>query len=233
MATSPIPTNENELTTWMANFATKLPSHATELGLDPATVSNAVIDCDFLFYLLTDLVPVRTSDLSQAIAYKDLMKNGPIGTPISNFPVPGTLSAAPANLVPGTLPRLRSLVQTIKNSPGYNDAIGNDLHIIATPPVSPSSNPSPNGPTLTLIHASAGNVSIKWNKGVWTGVAVQGRLQGTAAWTDLGTGHYSPFVDSRPLAAAPTPEIREYQMCYLNKDTPTDTWSSALIVTVA
>lgn len=51
-------------------------------------------------------------------------------------------------------------------------------------------------------------------------------------WVNLGVDLYSPFVDTRPLAAPNTPEVREYRMCHLDGDTPLLNWSPVLVVTV-
>jgi len=145
----------------------------------------------------------------------------------NKMPVPASLPAAPPAVAPGILPRLRALVGEVKGKAAYTPSIGADLNVVVIPPTADSS-----PPTLAIVSPQAGNVTLKWSKQGWDGVKVQGRVPGSMAWTDLGTDAFSPFVDTRPLAAAHTPEVREYRMCHLDGDDPLNNWSDVLVVNV-
>ena len=114
----------------------------------------------------------------------------------------------------------RTLVGEVKGKAAYTPSIGADLDIVVT---APTADTSP--PTLSVTSLLAGAVSLKWSKQGWDGVKVQGRVPGGMTWADLGTDVFSPFVDTRPLASANTPEVREYRMCHLDGDTPLHNWS--------
>lgn len=224
---SPIPSNDGDLLPWLQNFAIKIPTEGPPLGLTAPQVSSAVADCNMLIYLIQTHVGVTRQNAAAALQYKDLIKNGPIGTPSSGVPVAATLPAPPPTVAAGALPRLRLLVQELKNKPAYNAGIGTNLGIIAPAAVA---NTEP--PNVTATDSHAGNVTLTWNKGGWSGVKVQTRAQGTVDWTDLGLDLFSPFVDTRPLLAANTPEVREYRMCHLDGDDALLNWSSVTVVTV-
>jgi hypothetical protein len=180
-----------------------------------------------LIYLIQTYVGTTRHNAAAALQYKDLIKNGPIGTPSSGIPVVVALPAPPPTVAAGALPRLRLLVQEIKNKPSYNVGIGSNLGIATT---AATTNMDP--PAITLVDDHAGNLILNWIKGGWSGVKVQSRAQGTADWTDLGLDLFSPFVDTRPLRVPNTPEVREYRMCHLDGDTPLLNWSSVTVVTV-
>ena len=213
MAGSPVPINESELVPWLINFGPKYANYSATLGIDPADVASTQADIDFVVYLLNVRVPAERQTLAATVEFKNFIKDGDASA-LLPANLPGTVEPPgyPAPVTPGALVRLRKLVQNIKSRPGYTDTIGQDLGIIAS-----AGSASPAAPTLVLVNAAAGNVIFGWNKGGWTGVKVQGRMNGSA-WVDLGVDLYSPFADTRPLAIAGQPESREYRACYLDGD---------------
>jgi hypothetical protein len=223
----PIPASDALLLPWLQNFCVKFPGQATALGFAAPEVAAVTADCNMLTYLLQTYVPTVKSDGNEAVRYKELIKNGPIGTPGGGPPAPAVLQPAPPLVAPGALVRLRAVVRIIKNKPAYQDTIGTDLGI-TTPEVVEDASP----PRVAATLIQAGNVVLGWTKQGWTGVKVQGRAQGTAAWTDLGVDMFSPWADTRPLTTQNTPEVREYRMCHLEGDTPLMNWSDVVVVIV-
>ena len=224
---SPIPTADGPLLLWLQNFCVKFPLHGGTLGFTAPQITAAADDCNMCIYLIQTYTPAMKNDAAEAQAYKDLIKNGPISGPALPPPMAAALPPPPTTVLPGTLPRLRALVQEIKSKPTYNDSIGADLGIIAPVPV-----PNMAPPVITATGTHATNVVLAWTKNGWSGVKVQGRPQGAALWEDLGQDNYSPYVDTRPLAAPGVPEIREYRMCHMDGDTPLLNWSDIAVVTV-
>lgn len=227
MPGSPVPNSETELVPWLTNFGPKLANYAFTLGLDPAEVTQTQAEIDFLVYLLNVRVPAERQTLAATVEFKNFIKEGDAAAPLPAT-LPGTVAppAYPATVPAGVLVRLRKLVQNIKSRPGYTETIGQDLGIIATDGTAAAP-----APTLTLVSATAGAVTLAWNKSGWTGVKVQGRSNG-GAWTDLGVDLYSPFVDTRPLATPGSSETREYRAAYLDGDTVQPDYSQVLPVTV-
>ncbi len=227
MPGSPVPNNEGELVPWLTNFGPKLANYAATLGIAPADVTATRTDIDYIVYLINVRVPAERQTLAATVEFKNFMKDGDPSAPLPAT-LPGTVAPPdyPAPVSPGALARLRKLVQNIKSRPGYTDTIGQDLGIIASDGA--QSDPAP---TLTLAGAGSGNVTIQWNKSGWTGVKVQGRING-GAWTDLGIDLFSPFVDTRPVATPGNPEHREYRASYLDGDSILPDFSQVLQVTV-
>jgi hypothetical protein len=227
MAGSPIPNGEIELIPWLINFSAKLPNYAVTLGLDPADVTQTQAEIAYLVYMLNVRVPATRQTLAATLEFKNLIKEGDAAAPLPAT-LPGTVAppAYPAAVPPGVLTRLRKLIQNIKSRPGYTQPIGEDLGII-----SGGGSSGPEAPKLTLASATAGGVTLNWNKGGWSGVKIQSRSNG-GGWTDLAVDLFSPYVDTRPLATPGQAESREYRACYLDGDTTLPTWSQVLEVTV-
>lgn len=72
---------------------------------------------------------------------------------------------------------------------------------------------------------------LDWVKRGHSGVMIQSRRQGDAAFLDLGRDYFSPFDDERAPLAAGVAETREYRMRYLDKDDPVGDWSDIVSVT--
>ncbi len=221
------PTTDTQLLPWLQNFCVKFSTHASPLGMTPAQVITTTADCNMLIYLLQTYVNIIRHDASEAVKYKELIKNGPIGTPSAGLPALTGMPPGPAAVSAGALPRLRLIIREIKSKLTYNEAIGTDLGIIATTEVA---NSSP--PVVTATGAIAGHVTLGWSKNGWSGVKIQARAQGTVDWTDLGVDMFSPFVDTRPLQTASTPEVREYRLCHLDGDETLQNWCGVEVVTV-
>ncbi len=195
--------------------------------MTPAQVVAVTSDCNMLIYLLQTYVNIIRHDASEATKYKDLIKDGPIGTPSGGLPAFTGMPPGPAIVTAGVLPRLRLIIQEIKSKLTYNEVIGTDLGIIATA-AAPNSSP----PVITVTDVHGGHVTLGWSKNGWSGVKIQARAPGTVDWTDLGLDLFSPFVDTRPLHTANTPEIREYRLCHLDGDEPLQNWCGVEVVTV-
>jgi hypothetical protein len=223
MAGSPIPNIEADLVPWLTNFGPKLTHYAVTLTLDPMEVTQTRLEIDYLIYMLNVRLPYERQTLAATVEFKNFMKDGDAAAALPND-LPGTAAppAYPPAVPGGILTRLRKLVQNIKTRPGYTETIGQDLGIIAT-----GETTAPDAPTLALVNNKAGSVTLNWNKAGWSGVRVQSRSNG-GAWLDLGVDLYSPFVDTRPLAAPGQPENREYRAAYLDGDTQLNGFSQVL-----
>ena len=228
MAQSPVPSRPELLIPWAQNMNLKIPSQGVVLGYSAAEIAAVQNDCMEAIYLLLSLKNLVKAYAKEITAYVKMKMDAPVGTVSGPIPAPPPLPALPAVLVPaGIMQRLRTFAADVKNKANYTPAIGADLDILVA---RSSKNPAP--PKLILVSALAGHVTFKWSKQGWTGIKIQSRKPGDAAWTDLGFDLFSPWVDKRPLAVAATPEVREYRVCHLDRDTPLDNWSPAYQVTV-
>ena len=121
-------TDEGKLI-WINNFSAKVGNYANTVGLTAADVTSAKNDAAMFAYLV-NAAEVFTTAKEQRVNFKNLIKDGPLGKPLGLVPDTPVLGTKPADVAPGIFPRLAQLVQRIKNSAAYTEAIGKDLGII-------------------------------------------------------------------------------------------------------
>ena len=214
-----LPSGEQERALWLTNFAKKLDSYVTVLGLTSASAAAVVADAAYYSWTIQVLLLYR--DYAQAwTAFKnDLSAGTQLGAapPVPNIPV------APTAVAPNILGRLGKLVATIKNAPGYTDAIGQDLGIVG-----PEASKSPAAledlkPVLVLALIAKG-LNIGWTKqgnrrlNLWLEVD---RGDG-AGWVFLALDTEPDYIDTRPVAA---PAVWQYRAQYRLGDEPVGHWS--------
>lgn len=223
-----LPKSDGERVNWWQNFMSKIDGYQTALDLTDAEIAVALADGAMFIHLATQRVPAVTTAAQAQNNYKKLIANGPVGTPTGAPPALPTLSAAPATVPAGIWPRTRTFVQRIKRAANYTEAIGTDLWIIGT---DDGTDPNTAKPTFTATALPDGDVRLKWVKGAFDGVVIEGRAPGSATWIALGIDHFSPFIDTRDNATPGQPEVREYRMRYLLKDDQIGEWSDVVSVT--
>ena len=113
---------------WLNNFAIKLPSYSTVLGLNAGDVASVTADAAFFSYVLNSQLQIAAY-AQQWTAYKNLARDGG-AVSIITAPVAPVLGVAPALVNPGIFTRVKTMVARIRVAPGYTDSIGQALQII-------------------------------------------------------------------------------------------------------
>lgn len=229
MAETYLPIGDSELVVWFGNFQSKLSGYASTLGVAASEVSAVGADYDQFVYTVNQ-VEVFKIKTRERVAYKDTLKDGPLGAPAAPAPALPTFGAEPAPVPPGIVPRLRALVQRIKNHPNFSEAMGRDLGILAPAP------PPPGVPKPTVRNARPlpmGQIEVVYSKGKFTGVLIESRRAGENAWSRLDKSFRSPFTDERALLTANQPELRDYRLRYLDGDQPAGDYSDVVTVTAS
>ncbi|MDQ3804263.1 MAG: hypothetical protein M3416_10580 [Acidobacteriota bacterium] len=220
-----IPRTEPELAVWLNNFATSFTAHSTALGFNPEVVDDLLRDAAVFQYLVGDLVPTYQAALQARTAYKNLLKDGPVGAAPPPVPVAPATGPHPPVVAPGILPRVRQLVARIKASPNYNESVGRDLGISGDDSAAPA---GPSKPTAKASALPGGEVKIEFSKSGFDGVLIEGRRAGETTWSRLGTDNFSPYTDTRPPLETGKPEVREYRLRFLERDEPVGEWSDII-----
>jgi hypothetical protein len=192
-----------------------------------------------------DLIKAR---LHERTKYKDTLFNGAIGTTITAYPGLPTLPPAPVQVAAGIMHRVEALVQVIKGSTGYSEAIGQSLGIIAAGSISPSGMPIDKTllkPDVKVFENNANHIALKWVKNGMPGVIVFVNAPVTApvagakvdaeaaiSWVEYTRCTVSPFKDTRKNAGS-QPETRMYKFQYFEKDQPIGKQSDIIKVVAA
>ena len=218
-----LPRPDKDRVVWLNNFASKFAQVAPTLGFTTGEVTSVNNDSAMFAYLVIQ-VELYTTAKEQRVDYRNLIKEGPIGSPAGVMPVAPTTGTVPTVVGPGIFPRISQLVGRIKNMPNYTDAIGRDLGIIATTPVI---DPSTWKPALKLM-MQGGQVEIQWTKGDADALRIE---------TDPGTGWQFLAVDTVPHYQDNTPitgpALRKYRAMYLLEDQLVGQWSDVASITVS
>ncbi|NOS93086.1 MAG: hypothetical protein HOP30_14280 [Cyclobacteriaceae bacterium] len=218
-----LPRGDNERVLWLNQFASKLSIHATTLGLTPADVSGTQNDAAMFTYLVTQ-VEIHTTAKESRVNYKNLIKDGPIGAPGGVLPMPIPVIAAPTVVAPGIFPRLAMLVQRIKYSPGYTEAIGKDLGVISA---QKSTDTTDLKPKLKLVKKGE-QVQVQWVKGIADSIRIE--KDSGAGWQFLAIDSIPHYTDKTPVTVATT---WKYRAMYIINDEPVGQWSDMVSIGVS
>jgi hypothetical protein len=220
-----MPTTDAGRVLWFNNFSLKFGTYATSLGFSAAEVTAVNNDAAMLAFLVL-LAEIYTNAKKQRVDYKNLIKDGPIGTPGGPVPVAPVTGAVPTVVAPGILPRMALLVQRIKTSPAYTDAIGQDLGIVATSVVALDT--INEKPVIKLVKKGI-QVEVQWTKGKADGVRIEVD-RGTGTWQFLAVDTVPHYTDTAPITAAAT---WQYRAMYLVNDEMVGQWSDVASIAVS
>lgn len=219
-----MPKSDQERSVWMNNLNSKFTTWATTLGFTAADVTALNNDTLMFAYLLV-ITEVFNTAKEQRVAYKNLIKNGPIGSPGGALPTAPTVPVAPTAVAPGILPRISLLVARIKASPAYTEAIGKDMGIVGA---EQTTDPTQMKPVIKLV-MKGGLVELQWQKGESDGVRIEVD-RGTGTWSFLAIDTVPHYPDTTPITA---PATWKYRAMYLMADEPVGLWSDVASIAVS
>jgi len=221
------PSGMTQQAAWHANWRTKLPIHATALGLSSGVVTAAQADSDWLIYVLGTWLPtVRTF----AEACTDAVRESQVGTGTALASLP-TFTApdggTPVNT--GALLRTFNLVQQIRLKSACTDVIASDLGIVGSELSEPDW--ATFGPVLKITRDPAG-VTVGWG---WRGKAafldqIEIQVDRSSGWQLLAMDTTPGYVDTEPIPATPTKW--QYRAIYRVGDQRVGQWSATASVIV-
>lgn len=110
---------------------------------------------------------------------------------------------------------VRKLARRIKLHRNYTAAIGTGLGIEGSDTTPDLSDAKPTATATTRLN---GAVEIDFVKGDSEGVNIYSKREGDSDFVFLARDTYTPYLDSRPLLAPGKPELREYQLIYVQDD---------------
>jgi len=224
MAKQPyLPLEDGKLEKWLREtFNVKLPAHAATLGITVGQLASVNDDAlNFSYWLgQSDLFKDEKEERTD---YKNLLRDGPLGSPAGTPPTPPVIPAAPAGVLPGIVPRIRGLVQYIKNHTNYSDTIGQDLDIIGA---EDATDRAALKPILKLVKLGAG-VNVIWKKTIADALRIE--KDSGSGWALLAIDTEPDYLDTTPATA---PAIRKYRAIYIINDEMVGLWSDVAEIAV-
>jgi hypothetical protein len=208
---------------WLNNFASKFAAASTGLGFVAADVTSVNNDAAMFAYLVNQ-VEIYTSAKEQRVNYRNLIKDGPLGVPGGALPVAPAAGTVPTAVAPGIFPRIAQLVQRIKNSPTYTEAIGKDLGVIGA---QQSFDSTVMKPALKLL-VQGGQVEVQWVKGDADSIRIE--CDKGTGWQFLAIDSVPHYTDTTPITA---PATWKYRGMYIVSDELVGQWSDVASIAVS
>ncbi len=219
-----LPRTDKDRAVWLTNFANKFATLAAGMGFLPADITSVNNDATMFTYLINQ-VETFTTAKEQRVNYKNLIKNGPLGSPGGVLPVIPTVPAAPAVVTPGIFPRISQLVQRIKNNATYTEAMGHDMGIIGAEQTSLRVEMKP---VLKLV-MKGGQVEVQWTKGDADALMIESD-KGSGSWQFLAIDTVPHYPDTTTISA---PSLWKYRAMYMVNDERVGQWSDVASITVS
>lgn len=210
---------------WLENYKLKLAIYVGTAGITVADVTLAEDAYDAYAWTIARNEQLRAlkEDLT---AFKDILADGPIGTPLGAYPAAPVFPAAPGAVSAGIFPQIILQADRIRNTTGYTRPIGEDLGI---EPI--GSSVTLGDPLFTALALPNSEVRLDWVKSIASGVLVESQRGNEVSWTVLGVDNYSPYLDARPALVPGQPEVRRYRIRYIVGDEAVGSYSAIVTVT--
>jgi hypothetical protein len=216
------PTTEAGQIVWLTNYALKLPSNGSVCGIGDEEITGTVSDVQYYVWMLQDWYPAMQRNAREATVFKLLMIGGN-GSNSASLPQAATFPEPPTVPVPGIQKRLFSQIARIKASLNYNQAIGQNLGVIAIP--NTVEHPVPEFTVMVELGAIGSRVRIDFKKYGHDGIWIESRING-GDWAFLAIDTIKPYLDERPLLAGNLHETREYRLRWWDKSEAHGEWSA-------
>jgi len=229
-----LPREDSGFEKWLREtFNVKLPAHAATFGLTAAQLASVKDDTLNFSYWLRQSTLFK-DEKEERVNYKNLLRHGPLGSPAGTPPTPPVIPEAPAGILPGIEPRIRGLVQSIKNHVNYTDTIGKDLDIIGDEQSAQKATLKP----ILKLALTGGGVNVKWTKGIADALRIEKQTTGDASkiaipaaggWSLLAIDTAPDYLDTTPIT---TPSVWKYRAIYILNDEMTGQWSDEAQIAV-
>ena len=223
-----IPTPDMKFLQLLQKLDTKLGGYAVTLSIPAGDLTQLHADRLWFEFALLQ-TGVFKDEYAERVEYKNILRNGPLGTPNNAWPTLDSIVFPPNTPpAPGIEPRVRALIRRLKAHANFTTAIGDDLDI-NTPAPTPPEIIKPTVRVEALPNCCTQGTYIK---GEFDGALVQSK-RGAGDWETLGVKMRASFTDERPPLNAGQPEIRQYRLRYMDGDTPVGEWSDVVSATLA
>ena len=224
-----LPTIEAQRVIWLNTFAARLPNYAAMFNIQAADVA-AVTAMSLIYAFIIGLITQSRQYTEDLTKFKDRLSFSPSGTTLGPLPVQ-TPGVAPALTEAGIFTFIGGIVTGIKSKKSvYTEGIGENLGIIGDETIFIADDYLP----ILTGKAMPGSVKISFEKNGVEAMSIYSHPVGSTdpdAWEHLANDHHSPYHDTRALAVAGKPEVREYRARGVLGDVEIGQWSAVIKVT--
>ena len=223
-----IPDGDQAKVGFIVNLGAKMPDHAATLSITPAEVTSVQADAAMFKYLM-DMQEAYKTNKQEVTRYKNILRDGPLGTPLGVVPVAPTLPVAPVAVSAGIFVRISQLAMRIKGNPAYNEAIGEDLGIVGDEQVIDITNLQP-----VLKHRLDGDrAMILWKKGPAESIDIYVDRKDGLGFVYLANDSHPDYLDTFPVPAGVQTAVWDYKAVYSINDEQVGQFSDPMPVTVS
>ena len=222
-----LPYGDRERLIWLKNFNTKFASYSATFGFTAAEVTSLANDtAAFGFHL--EMSELFKTESRERTAYKDRLRDGPIGASLGVLPSVPTLPAPPPVVPAGIFPRVASIVKRFKAHLAYSEAIGQDLGIIGPEPTLDLKGQRP----VLIVSKKGKDVVIKYVRGKNDGIQLYCKRGNETDFEMVAVVNLASYADKRPNLVAGQPETRKYRAWFLLDDEVVGQESSEVSIVV-
>ena len=224
-----LPPDDQRKVTWLIQLASKTPTYAVVLDITPAEQTSLDDDAAMYEYVVIIMHPAFKTKVQDITSFKNIMRDGPLGTPTPLVPVAPTLPAAPTAVAPGIFKRVAKFVQRLKNHPNYTENIGEDLGIVGDEMTFESSELKPE----LKGDLDANRPKIIWQKGPFADsidLYVDRQLDDNYVY--LTNDSEPDYIDTYPLPPDVASAVYRYKGIYRINDEQVGQFSDPITITV-
>jgi hypothetical protein len=222
-----IPQDDQAKADLLDNLALKLPGYATVLGVTPAEVASVQADAAMFNYVM-DMQEAYKTFKQKVSDHKNLLRDGPLGAPMSALPVFPALPVAPAAVEAGIFARIRKLAGRIKNHLAYTKDIGEDLGIVGDEQVIDIPNLKP----VLKSRLDGERPLIIWARGPADSIDIYVDRKDGLGFVYLANDSQPDYLDTFPVPAGVTTAVWDYKARYRIGDSQVGLFSEPIQVTV-
>ena len=221
-----IPTADADKATWLQNAAVKMPSYQAAFNLTEDDIIQLSKDNDMYAYTL-NMLNIINQTQQNATAYKNLLKHQSGNQTLSALPAMPPLPPAPPAVPAGIFDRTRALMQRIKNSPAYTEAIGQDLNII---PAISTVDLNAISPVLkgTL---DVGRPHLRWSKSEADAIDLYADHNDGTGFHLVGRFMRAEYLDVTPVPSGKVAEEFKYKAVFVIDDAQVGVMSQVFSIT--
>lgn len=223
-----MPRTDTLKVSWLKNLDTKAPVYNTLLDITPAEITSLGNDTTMFEYIVNVMLDAYSTKNKDITKFKNIMRDGPIGTPAPPTPVAPVLPVAPTAVEPGIFQRVAKFVKRLKSHPNYTVNIGEDLGIEGPEHVV---DPQTMKPVLKG-GLDANRPLIKWNKGDADSIDIYVDRTLNDNYAYLANDSEPDYIDTYPLPGGAVTATYRYKAIYRIGDEQVGQFSEPLTITV-